>query len=58
MAAREFTAPNTHYQALSFEVSAGRYIAEFIGTTEERNQLYGDALIGLRKKAVTVHPKQ
>jgi hypothetical protein len=45
MVAREFTAQGMHYQALSFAVSTGRYIAEFIGTTEARNQLSGDALI-------------
>jgi len=55
---REFTSPNTLYQVLSFAVSAKGYIAEFIGTTEARNQLYGDALIGLRKKAVTALHRQ
>ena len=38
----EFIAQGMLYQALFFAVNAGRYIAEFIGTTEERNQLYGD----------------
>src|SRR5665647_2450712 len=58
MVAREFTAQGMHYQALSFAMSAGRYIAEFIGTTEARNRLCGDALIAWRKRVVTVHPKQ
>src|SRR5665647_1549142 len=43
VAVNEFIAQGMHYQALSFAVGAGRYIAEFIGTTEERNPLYGDA---------------
>ena len=41
--AKEFIAQGMHYQELSFVVNVGRYIAGFIGTTEERNQLFGDA---------------
>ena len=36
----------------------GRYIAEFIGTTEARNRLCGDALIAWRKRVVTACHRQ